>query len=84
MSRRSNFNDKPAATHRFDNFERRLKETMGTDQSAEMVTPNTAGQEELTPYEDVFPLVKNQNQTNMRSGGRRVRDGQLQAGRENE
>jgi hypothetical protein len=72
------------ATDRTDNFERRLKQTMGSELEAEVVTPQTAGQEELTPYEDIFPLVKGMNQTNMRSGGKRVRDGQLQAGRDNE
>jgi hypothetical protein len=71
-------------TERADNFERRLKETMGTEQEAEVFTPQTGGQEELTPYEEIFPLVKKFNQTNMRSGGKRVRDGQLQSGRDNE
>jgi len=83
MSRRSNFNDKPAASHRFGNFERRLKETTESALEPEMVTPNTAGQEEL-PYTEVFPLVKQFAQTNMKPGGKRVRDGQTQNGPENE
>jgi hypothetical protein len=71
-------------TDRADNFERRLKTTMGSELEPEMVTPNTAGYEELTPYEENFPLVKEFNQTNMRSGGRRIRDGQSQRGRDQE
>jgi hypothetical protein len=39
-------------TERKDNFERRLKETMGSELDPEMVTPNTAGSEELS--ESVF------------------------------
>jgi hypothetical protein len=57
-------------TERADNFERRLKETVGSELEPEMVTPNTAGEEEL-PYEETFPIVRQFNQTNMKPGGRR-------------
>jgi hypothetical protein len=49
------------------NFERRLKETMGSELEPEMVTPNTAGAEELPDYVENFPLVDQFNQTNMKS-----------------
>lgn len=59
-------------TERGDNFERRLRETMGTESDPEMFTPNTAGAEEFPEGEECFPLVKQFNQTNMRArGGRR-------------
>jgi hypothetical protein len=63
-------------------FERRLKETMGSELEPEMYTPNTGGPEELTDYVPTFPLVKQFNQTNMRSGGRRKGGGQEQNGRD--
>jgi hypothetical protein len=69
-------------TDRSDNFERRLKETMGSELEPEMVTPNTGGPEELTDYVPTFPLVKQFNQTNMRSGGNRKGGGQEQNGRD--
>jgi hypothetical protein len=71
-------------TERKDNFERRLKETMGSELDPEMVTPNTAGSEELSEYDSKFPLINEFRQTNMKSGGRRVRDGQRGLGRDNE
>jgi len=71
-------------TDRHGNFEKRLKETLGSELQPEMITPQTAGQEELTSYTEQWPLVKQMDQTNMRSGGKRVRDGQLQADRDNE
>ena len=52
-----------------EEFVRRLKETMNTETEPEMVTPNTAGAEELD-YE--FPLIDQFRQTNMRpSKGKR-------------
>ena len=72
------------ATDRTDNFEKRLKVTMDSELSPEMVTPNTAGSEELSDYDSKFPLIDEFRQTNMHSGGKRVRDGQRQAGREND
>ena len=75
--------NKAPETHRNSNFERRLKETMGTETDPEMYTPQTAEIEEL-PYDEIFPIVNNMNQTNMKPGGKRVRDGQLQSGRDNE
>lgn len=78
-----NLKSKEDATGRASNFERRLKETMGTETDPEVFTPNTAGAEEL-PYNEKFPLIDTLNQTNMKPGGKRVRDGQLQAGRDNE
>lgn len=72
-------------TDRSDNFARRLKQTMDTESDPEMFTPNTAGAEELTSYEENFPLVEEFNQTNMRSGGKRpVRSTQKQAGKSND
>lgn len=52
-------------------FERRLRETLDTETDPEMFTPNTAGQEEFPEGEEVFPLVKQFRQTNMRGGGGR-------------
>jgi hypothetical protein len=71
-------------TERKDNFERRLKETMGSELDPEMVTPNTAGSEELSEYDSKFPLIDEFRQTNMHSGGKRIRDGQRGLGRDNE
>jgi len=81
MGRRSNFNDKPAETHRTENFERRLRTTMGSELEPEMITPNTGGAEALSEYEEIFPLTKQFNQTNMRTPGgrRRSSDDQRQA-----
>lgn len=67
MGRRSNFNDEPDEQHRCGNFGRRLSETMGSELEPEQVTPNSAGAEELTEYEEVFPLTRQFNQTNMRT-----------------
>jgi hypothetical protein len=75
----NNFRSKTPETHRDSNFERRLKETMGSELEPEMITPNTAGEEEL-PYEENFPLVNQFNQTNMKPGGRRKAGGQSQRG----
>lgn len=72
MSRRSNFNDAPAESHRAGNFERRLRETMDSELEPEMVTPNTAGSEELD-YDSNFPLIDQFRQTNMRPARRRGR-----------
>jgi len=63
----TNFRSKTPATHRNDNFERRLRETMDTESDPEMFTPNSAGAEELTDYVENFPLVKEFGQTNMKS-----------------
>jgi len=41
-----------------DNFTRRLKETWGSELEPELVTPMTAGAEELPQYEGTFPLTK--------------------------
>jgi hypothetical protein len=59
------------ATDRSDNFERRLKETMNSENEPEQITPNTAGAEELPSYEEIFPLTKQFNETNMRGRGGR-------------
>jgi hypothetical protein len=75
---------KEDATGRAGNFQKRLAETMDSELSPEMVTPNTAGSEELSDYDEKFPLVNEFRQTNMRSGGRRIRDGQRGLGRDNE
>jgi hypothetical protein len=61
-------------THRNENFERRLKQTMDSELEPEMITPNTAGAEDLPDYVDKFPLVEQFNQTNMRSPKGRSRD----------
>lgn len=59
-------------------FERRLRETMDSELEPEMVTPNTAASEEMPDREEIFPLVKQFNQTNGRgrnSGGRGSQSG---------
>lgn len=58
-------------------FERRLRETMGTESDPEMYSPNTAGTEEFPEGEECFPLVRQMNQGNMRArgGGRRSTSG---------
>jgi len=66
-------------TDRSDNFERRLRETMDSELEPEMVTPNTAGEEELPEYTEVFPLTKQFNQTNF--SGRRGGPSKSQSGR---
>lgn len=71
------------ATDRSGNFERRLRETMGSELEPEMVTPNTAGSEELD-YDEKFPLIDQFKQTNMRTGGRRPRSTQKQQGPSND
>lgn len=64
-----------SSTDRSDNFERRLRETMDSELEPEMVTPNSAGAEELPSYEENFPLVRQFGQTNMRTNPRRARRG---------
>jgi hypothetical protein len=78
-----NLKSKEEATARASNFERRLKETMNTETDPEMYTGNTAGAEEL-PYNEKFPLIDIFNESNMKPGGKRVRDGQRGLGRDNE
>ena len=53
-------------------FGRQIRKNSGTALRSEMVSPETAGQEELTSYTEVFPLEDNFGETNMRStrGGR--------------
>lgn len=59
-----------------DNLKRRMAETMGSESDPELVTPMTAGSEELSEYNETFPLVRQFRQTNMRSGrGRHPRVG---------
>lgn len=70
MGRRSNFNDTPAESHCFGNFERRLRTTIDSELEPEQITPNSAGAEELTEYEEVFPLTRQFCQTNMRTPSR--------------
>lgn len=48
------------------NFERRLKETFDSELEPECYTPNSAAAEEMPDREEVFPLVKQFNQTNGR------------------
>ena len=55
-----------SSTERAANFERRLRETMDSESEPEQVTPNTAALEEMPDREEVFPLVKQFNQTNGR------------------
>jgi hypothetical protein len=55
-----------SSTERAANFERRLRETMDSELEPEMVSPNTAAYEEMPDREEVFPLVKQLNQTNGR------------------
>jgi hypothetical protein len=78
-----NLKSKEDATGRAGNFERRLKQTMGSELTPEMVTPNSAGAEEL-PYNEKFPLVDEFNETNMFPGGRRKGSGQRQNGDDNQ
>lgn len=61
-------------TDRTDNFESRLKKTMNSELEPEMITPNTAGSEDLPDYDSKFPLVDQFNQTNMHSPKGRSRD----------
>lgn len=75
MGRRSNFNDEPDAEHRIGNFTSRLRTTIDSELEPEQVTPNTAGAEELTEYENVFPLTRQFSQTNMRTPTGRGRTG---------
>ena len=63
-----------SATDRSKNFEDRLKETMDSELEPEMVTPNSAGSEELD-YNEKFPLVDQFGQTNMRPNRRGSRVG---------
>lgn len=67
-----------------ENFTKRLAETWGSELEPELVTPMTAGPEELTPYEEVFPLTRQFKQTNMHSDGLEDRDrpGESQLGRD--
>lgn len=75
MGRRSNFNDEPDEQHRFGNFTDRLRTTIDSELEPEQITPNSAGAEELTEYEEVFPLTRQFNQTNMRTPTNRGRTG---------
>jgi len=61
-------------SHRNSNFEKRLKETMDSELEPEMITPNTAGSEELD-YDDAFPLIRQFRQGNMRPNRRGSREG---------
>lgn len=61
-------------THRNGNFEKRLKETMDSENDPEMFTPNSAGSEELPEYDDKFPLVRQFGQTNMNGRKRKTRE----------
>jgi hypothetical protein len=72
------------STDRSDNFERRLKQTFGSENDPEMVTPNTAGSEELPEFNENFPLIDTFSQTNMRGrpGGGRSKTGQSGRGRD--
>lgn len=56
-----------ARNDRSDNFTRRLRETMGSELEPEFVSPMTGGSEELSEYDEKFPLVDTFRQTNMRS-----------------
>ena len=62
------------ATDRSKNFEDRLAETTQSELDPEMITPNTAGSEELD-YDDAFPLIRQFKQTNMRPNRRGSREG---------
>jgi hypothetical protein len=42
-----------------------MAETWGSELDPEMVTPNTAGLEELPDYLEIFPIEKQFKQTNM-------------------
>jgi len=61
-------------TDRSDNFTRRLKETIGSELEPEQVTPNTAGSEELPSFDEIFPMIRQFNQTNMNGRKRKVRE----------
>lgn len=53
-------------TERGENFVRRLRETLDSELEPEFYTPHTAAYEEMPDREEVFPLVKQFNQTNGR------------------
>lgn len=50
-----------------DNLAKRMRVTRDSELEPELITPQTAGQEELGEYDDMFPLVRQSKQTNMRS-----------------
>ena len=62
-----NLKSKEEATGRAGNFERRLRETADSELEPELVSPQTAGAEELSDYEEIFPLPRQFKQTNMKS-----------------
>lgn len=66
---------------RSENFERRLKQTMNSELDPELVTPMTAGCEELD-YTETFPLVEDFHQTNMKPRMRGTRITQSQRGKD--
>jgi hypothetical protein len=63
-------------TDRSDNFTRRLKETIGSELEPELVTPNTAAEEEMPDRAEVIPLLNQFKQTNGRGRNSRSRGGQ--------
>ena len=69
-----------ARSDKQDAFTKQLKKNRGSALRSEMVTPETAGQEELPAYTDIFPLEDNFGQTNMR-GSRGGRHGSNTSGR---
>jgi hypothetical protein len=69
------------STDRSDNFERRLKKTMDSELDPEMITPMTAGCEELD-YTEIFPLVEDFHETNMKPHMRVPRITESQRGKD--
>ena len=47
------------------NLKKRMAETWGSELDPEMVTPMTAGSEELPDQNETFPLIKQFRQSNM-------------------
>lgn len=64
-----------------DNLKKRMAETMGSESDPELVTPMTAGSEELPAYDECIPLVRQFRQTNMH-GRRRGRSTQQGRGKD--
>ena len=65
------------------NLKARMNVTMDSELEPELVTPMSAGAEELVEYEEIFPLTKQFGQTNMRSPKRGTgRNGQRGLGRD--
>lgn len=50
------------------NLEKRMKQTWDSELDPELVTPMTAGFEEEPDKAEVFPIVRQFHQTNMRAG----------------